>query len=116
MRADYSLTTVVKDGPITAPRWVHHFVVKVGLGALIISPLVWLGLPLAFAALIAVALTLTAKAIQGYRYSVDWVCDSSLTLGPVPFVLAWQGHHLIALLALGLLAITYARTYPWARP
>lgn len=30
MIAPYSLREVVKDGPITAPRWLHHLAVKLG--------------------------------------------------------------------------------------
>lgn len=39
---NYSLTVPTKDGPLTAPRWVHY-VIRVLLGVLLALPLIRLG-------------------------------------------------------------------------
>lgn len=125
----YSLEQEVPDGPITAPRWLHHLVVKVCaqhaaptlaltalthrpvLSALIGGPGVW-----ALITLKEFIKPSDPEPLTLWQHVADWLNDSALSLVPLVVQLIDTRQLLLAGLLAAYVAGAYVTCHRDARP
>jgi hypothetical protein len=124
----YSITEVVADGPITAPRWLHH-VIKIlthigaafGLWVLFPHDAIWdavIGGPVLWLDF-AVNERLwpsDPEPLTAWQHIADWLNDSALSLVPLAGVVLAQRQLGAGVLLLGYIVITWLITHKDARP
>jgi hypothetical protein len=125
----YSLEQEVTDGPITAPRWLHHLVVKLCaqhsaptfalwaltgrplLAALIGGPSVWM--------LITIRERIwptDPEPLTTWQHVADWMTDLSIATVPVAIAFVALGAWLAAALILAACIAGYLAGHRNARP
>lgn len=123
----YSIFDVVKDGPLTAPRWVHHLV-KVAVHTAATMILASISNYLLMSALLGgpglcglIALRehfwpTDRQPLTRWQHEADWGTDCALATVPLVIALAVMRHVPAAIGLGGIVAVVYFLCHPDARP
>lgn len=129
----YSLTAVVRDGPLVAPRWVHHLVkiATAGLAAWVLHmvwSLIWHQSSALWATVLGgPVLWLVLAVHEHYRPSdptpytawlhiCDWLNDCALSTVPVVGALVLRHNNAAASVLFGGIVVAYLGCHRNARP